>query len=84
VVSAVPAGNVDIAPTLIHTLGLPAADDLDGRLLAEALVDGLSPDAIEVDRTVVAAESEQGRFKQWVQISKVDRARYVDYGWVER
>jgi arylsulfatase A-like enzyme len=83
-VSAVPAGNVDIAPTLLHTLGLPLTDDLDGRVLAEALMEGPSPDSITVDRNVLAAESEQGRFKQWVQISKLDRARYVDYGWVER
>ncbi|MGD9894864.1 MAG: alkaline phosphatase family protein [Dehalococcoidia bacterium] len=83
-VSAVPAGNVDITPTLLHTLGLPLTDDLDGRLLSEALVDGPSPDSITVDRSVLAAESEHGRFKQWVQISKVDRTRYVDFGWVER
>lgn len=83
-VGTVPAGNIDIAPTLVHTLGLAASDDFDGRLLVEALVGGPPPEDIEVDRTVVAAESEDGRFKQWVQISKVDRTRYVDYGWVER
>jgi predicted AlkP superfamily phosphohydrolase/phosphomutase len=30
----------DIAPTVLHTMGLPVASDMDGRVLADAFVDG--------------------------------------------
>ena len=31
-----PPSVLDIAPTLLHALGLPVGDDMDGRVLAEA------------------------------------------------
>ena len=31
-----PASIVDIAPTVLHTLGFPVAEDLDGRVISEA------------------------------------------------
>jgi arylsulfatase A-like enzyme len=83
-VSAVPAGNIDITPTLMHTLGLAATEGLDGRVLHEALVEGPAPETIEIDRTVLTAESDRGRFREWVQVSTVAGTRYVDFGRVER
>jgi arylsulfatase A-like enzyme len=38
-----PAGLPDIAPTALTLLGLPGAAAMDGRILAEALVDGAEP-----------------------------------------
>jgi hypothetical protein len=40
--SEVPAGIVDIAPTVLALLGLPGAATMDGRILSEA-IDGLDP-----------------------------------------
>lgn len=83
-VSDLPAGNIDITPTLMQTLGLAPDADLDGRVLEEALDGGSEPSAMTVERSVLSAGLESGRFSQSVQISKVGRTRYVDFGWVQR
>jgi hypothetical protein len=36
-VSNIPSGNVDVAPTVLHLLGLKAREKMDGRVLVEAL-----------------------------------------------
>jgi arylsulfatase A-like enzyme len=84
VVSDLPAGNIDITPTLLHTLGLAEPDGLDGRVLDEALAGGPDPSAIPVERRTISVESERGRFKEWVQVAEVARSRYLDCGGVER
>jgi predicted AlkP superfamily phosphohydrolase/phosphomutase/Flp pilus assembly protein TadD len=37
------ARQIDITPTLLHLLGLPAANDMPGRILTEAFDDGREP-----------------------------------------
>ncbi len=37
--STLPSGNIDVMPTILSILGIPLPDHLDGRVLAEALVD---------------------------------------------
>jgi arylsulfatase A-like enzyme len=76
---SLPAGNLDLTPTMLHLLGLerprvPAT----GRVLVEALVDGPNPATIEVKRETVRAS--RGTYRQSVQFSMVDGARYLDYG----
>ena len=44
----VPAGVVDIAPTILALLGLPPLPDADGRVLAEAFAAGPLPASVEV------------------------------------
>ncbi len=71
-----PTGNIDFAPTILHILGLDDdATDMDGRVLVEALESGDAPEA-----TIKTHEAEVGDYRQQVQISHVDRARYVDWG----
>ncbi len=82
VVSDVPAGNADIAPTLLHLLGLPLPNDLDGRVLHEALTGGPPPETVAVERNLLHAEV--GAFMQWVQISRAGGGQYLDFGRVER
>ncbi len=82
IVSDVPAGVVDIVPTLLHALELDAAQPLDGRVLEEALVDGPAPAAVSVERETLTAEAPG--FAQELHTSTVGRARYVDFGRVER
>lgn len=41
-VSEIPCGIVDIAPTLLHCLGLPVPEGWQGRVLSEALRKGVA------------------------------------------
>jgi predicted AlkP superfamily pyrophosphatase or phosphodiesterase len=84
VVSDVPTGNIDIAPTLAQTLGLPPVKGIDGRVLEEALLNGPDPARVPVERATLTAESNLVRFKQTLQLCQVGRTRYVDFGRVER
>lgn len=47
--SAVPSGNIDLAPTVLHLLGIDAPAHMDGRVLKEALADDDGPDAVTVE-----------------------------------
>jgi arylsulfatase A-like enzyme len=73
-----PAGNVDVAPTILALLGL-AGDGLDGRILHEALVDG--PDAEQVVVATRAHTVEAGAYRAAIQVSEVSGRRYVDKSW---
>jgi hypothetical protein len=73
-VSDVPAGNADIAPTVLALAGIPATGEpLDGRVLSEALVNG-SPASAFGTRIFRAGKSA-------IQISSVDGRWYVDKAW---
>ena len=80
VVSAVPAGNVDVTPTILALHGLPTTG-VDGRVLREALVDGPDVETVPVETRIHAAEAGAGAYRAVVQISEVDGRRYVDKGW---
>lgn len=72
-----PTGNIDIAPTILHLLGLDAESaDMDGRVLAEALTGGSTQSAS--DRHPHKAE--RPGFRQELQISKMGTTPYVDWG----
>ena len=75
-----PTGNVDIAPTVLRLLGLPIPDDMDGRVLVEALAGG--PDSIEWASTTVSAERtlEDRMYCQQARVSKVGTTTYLDEG----
>ena len=75
-----PTGNVDMAPTVLRLLGLPIPDDMDGRVLVEALVGG--PDWVEWTSTSVSAERTlEGRmYCQQVRVSTVRTTTYLDEG----
>jgi len=81
-VSDVPAGNADVAPTLAHALGIAAPGPFDGRVLAEALAGGPDPARASVVRTTLDAS--HGRYAQRVQVAEVDGARYVALGVARR
>jgi arylsulfatase A-like enzyme len=48
--SRVPTGNVDLAPTVLHLLGIEPPPDMSGRVLHELLRDGHSPDEIALHK----------------------------------
>lgn len=60
-VSSVPTANVDLAPTLLHLLGLPKAPSMTGRVIEEALRIGQSPSSARVERRVEPYEHQTDR-----------------------
>ena len=80
-----PTGNVDIAPTVLRLLGLPAPDDMEGRAIVEALVNG--PDSVEstTDTHVSRREVLEGVYRQELTLSQVGNTVYLDSGrgWLE-
>ena len=75
-----PTGNVDIAPTVLRLLGLPIPDDMDGRVLDEALVGG--PESVEWSSETYTAERplDGARYRQHVRVSRVEETVYLDEG----
>jgi len=50
----VPAGVVDITPTILALLGLPPLPDADGRALTESFTDGPAPESVAVQTETLA------------------------------
>jgi arylsulfatase A-like enzyme len=75
-----PASNVDVAPTILHLLGLgPAAAAMQGRALLEALVNG--PDEEQLPVETRSLQVSRGDYRAVLQVSEVAGKRYVDKGW---
>ena len=73
-----PSGNIDVAPTVLHLLGIaPAGNPMDGRVLQEALA-GAAP--APLDTVVTSHHAETGDYRQEIQISAVGNTRYIDWG----
>lgn len=78
----VPAGNVDILPTLLHVLGPGAPEGIDGRVLREALretPDGLIPG---VSEKTVSSSNRSGKVTH-LSVSDVDGTPYINRAWAE-
>ena len=79
---ATPTGNIDVAPTILHLLGI-ASDTaashptMDGRVLSEALAAGAGQAPPAGSQTYSASH---GGYGQEVRVSVVGRANYVDWG----
>lgn len=82
-VSDLPAGIVDVLPTVLTLLGLEVPDHVQGRVLGEAL-DGAenSGSALTEEEEVTAAG--QGGYRAHLRRSRVGETRYLDAGWAER
>lgn len=83
-VSTIPTGNVDLAPTLLHLLGLPAAPTMTGRVIREALRNGPLPSTVKVDRAIETVRAPDESYELSAHISVVGQARYLDYTVVKR
>lgn len=75
-----PSSNVDVAPTLMHLLGI-AAPDADGRPLLEALNEG--PDQEQVAMETKTLRVANGAYRAALQVSVTAGKRYIDKGWKE-
>ncbi len=79
---ASPTGNADIAPTVLHALGLPGDDDMAGRVLAEAGEgsDGL-PAPVSTSETYKAERRLPGGvYRQEITVTRVGDSIYVEQG----
>ncbi len=72
-----PAGLCDLAPTVLTLLGLPGAEAMDGRILAEALHDGHEPEARPAAESWEAAN---GTYRQRLARTRLGRHIYLDEG----
>ena len=73
-----PTGNIDLAPTILHLLGIEHGhQDMDGRVIWEALAGNPSPSTAA---WISSHEAEAEDYRQRVQISHVGASRYIDWG----
>jgi arylsulfatase A-like enzyme len=81
-VVATPSSNVDIAPTLLHLLGLgEAAKDMDGRVLVEALA--ADAGSVHMPAVTRVLRVHAGGYRAALQITEYAGKRYVDKAWRE-
>ncbi len=73
-----PMGNVDIAPTLAHILGLdmPSVGSLKGRVLTEALAGGAAAKPL-AEKTATSAPTSDG-IKTLLEFQEYGGVRYYD------
>lgn len=79
-ISEVPAGTIDVAPTILHLLGCPAPPTMTGRVLGEALTSGTPAPGEIVESEHTAGVSPR---RQVLRCFRVGTTRYVDCGWLE-
>ena len=77
-----PSGNVDLSPTVLHILGVDGGEDMDGRVLHEALAGGPEPGPVVWSTEVSAVERlvEGGVYRQRITVSRAGNTTYVDEG----
>jgi arylsulfatase A-like enzyme len=79
--SSVPCGVVDVAPTVLHLLGIKPPASMQGRVLYELLSDGPLPVALPVEQVERAATyaTDARLKKQMAHYSIVDGHNYLDW-----
>lgn len=73
-----PTGNIDLAPTILHLLGIDhGVPSMDGRVMDEALADHPEPSPTP---WVSTHEAQSGNYRQRLKISHAGPAQYLDWG----
>lgn len=80
-VSETPSGNVDVAPTILHLLGVSASSPMDGRVLTEALA-GAKTKRPKVKTRELSARNKfpNGKWTEALSVSEVNGVRYLESG----
>jgi arylsulfatase A-like enzyme len=81
-VSDLPSGNVDLAPTILRILGIKPTQQLDGRVLFEAMVksDGAPPPKSNTETVDAKREFASGTWRQTLKTTRVGSTIYLDEG----
>jgi predicted AlkP superfamily pyrophosphatase or phosphodiesterase len=77
ITNALPSGNVDIAPTILHILGIKPPKPMDGRVLTEALTSPSPPIASAMPRHL---EANTPIWRQYLNVTEVNGVTYSDEG----
>jgi arylsulfatase A-like enzyme len=78
-----PTGNVDLSPTILHILGIKPPQEMDGRVLYEAMVNVNSVPAVgKTETKTIEAKKDftAGIWRQSLRISRVGSTMYLDEG----
>ena len=77
-----PSGNVDVAPTILHLLGVRPEKPLDGRILAEALAGAPANLPTPTTRRIEAKRALPNgkQWSQWLQFTTLGDKEYLDEG----
>jgi arylsulfatase A-like enzyme len=79
-----PSSNVDLAPTLLALMNLDKEVDLDrfdGRALREAFADGPDEEQVPIQVRTYFVKTDDDGYRAALQITELDRQRYVDKSW---
>jgi hypothetical protein len=81
-VDDLPSGNVDLAPTILRILGIKPSQQLDGRILFEAMVNIDMPKLEPESNTIGTVKffPSGAAWRQSLQISRVGSTEYLDEG----
>jgi arylsulfatase A-like enzyme len=80
-ISEVPSGNIDLAPTVLWLLGVDQIQPMNGRVLHEALVPSKAPPPkVNVKRIEASRDIGLFRWQQYLQFSEVNGTFYFDEG----
>jgi predicted AlkP superfamily pyrophosphatase or phosphodiesterase len=76
-----PSGNADVAPTILALLGVKPPQPMDGRVLAEAFVNGSAPAGQPETKTIEASRDLGLRdWKQYLKTTTFGGGFYIDEG----
>jgi hypothetical protein len=78
-----PTGNVDLAPTILHIFGIKELQEMDGRVLSEAMVNvNYVPAGGKTETKTIEAKKDftAGIWRQSLRISRVGSTIYLDEG----
>jgi arylsulfatase A-like enzyme len=82
-VSELPSGNLDLAPTVLALLGIERPASMDGRVLVEALAGAAAlpaPPKVETETFTASRELGYRRWMQTLTVSRVGGVTYLDQG----
>jgi predicted AlkP superfamily pyrophosphatase or phosphodiesterase len=82
-----PSSNVDLVPTLLALMNLEGAVDLnrfDGRALSEAFADGPDEEQVPIQVRTYFVKSDDDEYRAALQVTELDRQRYIDKSWRTR
>jgi arylsulfatase A-like enzyme len=82
--STVSSGSIDLAPTVLGLLGLPAPSSMTGRVLTEALDGSSTATAADADAPPTYERIETGAGPASLSWAEVAGSRYLDAAWIER
>jgi arylsulfatase A-like enzyme len=71
-----PSGNIDVAPTILFLLGIESPEEMDGRVLTEALRRGKPAPRAKTSEVSAAND----RWQQTLRLTTIGHATYFDQG----